>query len=238
MKLQFLQILSWVSLVAYQVPLAYLLWKKLWRDTPVMIFSLYWTVGGLTNLFGNLPFISTSTYEYISVIHNLLDVPFVLYIIHQNTSVAKIRSATRMLIPFYIFAELIHGFITGFETESFDIMTGIGVFLIIFIVLFEVINYFGKMEHSDREKGLIFLFFAVLFEYSSYLFVYFLSVVRTSPDPVLALQAMHDGNIIYYISTLLGIFIACLGFMSGHFAPKPAKAVGPRPHEVLISIID
>ncbi|RYF99952.1 MAG: hypothetical protein EOO02_15880 [Chitinophagaceae bacterium] len=237
MKLQFLHIVSWIALVAYHIPMIFVILKKLWKDTPILMFALYWSVGGITNLAGNLDFISAGAYRSITVVHNMLDVPFVLFIFMLNTNVPKIRSMSRVMIPFYLFVEIIIGFISGFKPESFNYMNGVGVLFIIAVTVMEVIEYFKKMSHTDREKATIFLFFALLFEYMSYLFVYLVAKYwkNDEPDP----ESEPDEMIIYYVSTLLGIIIACFGFMSDNLRKKAIKAPSaPRPHEVLISIID
>ena len=234
LKEQLYKALSIVALVAYYVPILLVLFKKLWKDTPILMFSFYWVAGGLINLIQFITAIPQPVRALITVIYNLLDVPFVLLILYLNTNVQIIKKVTRLLIPVYLFIEIMNGILRGFTDESFKYFLAIGVLIVIVTMICEIFHYFQNMDSTDREKATIFLHFAVLFEYASYVIFYIFQYILKEYSK----DKMVDNEIIYYASTLLGVLIACFGFLSNNLKKKiPAQQV-PRPHEVLISIID
>jgi hypothetical protein len=230
LKEQLYLILNTVTLIAYHIPLAVVLYKKLWKDTPVLMFSGYWSLGGLINLLGSTSIVSGSTFDICSLIFNIMDVPFVLYIFYLNTGVPRLRSLIKVLIPLFMFIQIMNGIFRGFNDNSFKYLVGAGVVVVMGIVITEIVHYFQKMDHTPREKAISFLFLAVLFEYAVYvyyyIYAYFLSAERA------------DMDIIYYGSTLIGIIIACVGFFSEALKKKTHQPSTPRQHEVLINIID
>ncbi|RYG03685.1 MAG: hypothetical protein EOO02_07840 [Chitinophagaceae bacterium] len=228
MKEQINTIISGIALTAYYVPIAIVLFRKMWKDVPILVFSLYWAVGGMINL---LPYIiPTRIDEIVKVIfNNIIDVPFVMFIFYLNTTNKKMKHLTKLLIPVYIFIEIMNGLLRGFTDSSFKYLLGAGVIVTLILVLAEIIRYFQDMDSPDREKAKIFLYFAMLFEYASYGIVYVFTYFIDSP--------LTDRLVIYFASTLLGIAIACFGFASPYFKKKQFVQ-GPREHEVLITIID
>ena len=234
LKEQLYKVLSIVALGAYYVPIFLVLFKKLWKDIPILMFSFYWVAGGLINLLQEISQIPGPAMDLITVIYNLLDVPFVLLILYLNTNVKNMKKVTRLLIPVYLFIEIMNGILRGFTDDSFKYFLAVGVLIVIVTMIGEIFYYFQNMDNTDREKATIFLYFAVLFEYASYVIVYIFQYILNEDKKDLLL----DNLIIYYASTLLGILIACFGFLSNNLKKKiPARQV-PRPHEVLISIID
>jgi hypothetical protein len=160
----------------------------------------------------------------------MIDVPFVLYIFYLNTRVAMLRSIIKVLIPVFMFIEIMNGMLRGFNDKSFKYLVGVGVVIVISILVTEVVHYFQKLDHTPREKAIIFLFLAVLFEYAVYVYYYIYEYFLSAEKA--------DMNIIYYGSTLIGIIIACFGFFSEALKKKTYQAPAPRQHEVLINIID
>ncbi|RYE56609.1 MAG: hypothetical protein EOP48_07600 [Sphingobacteriales bacterium] len=231
MKEKLYQILNIVTLIAYYLPLVVVLCKKLWKDLPVMMFSCYWALGGFVNFLGSSSLLDSSSFNICRLIFNILDVPFVLFIFYLNTGVDSLRSLIRILIPVYLFIEIMNGIILGFNDDSFKYMVGFGVLLVITIVTTEIIHYFKRLDHSPREKAISFLFLAVLFEYSIYTIYY-------AYEYFLPGEVQTDMDIIYYASTLIGIIIASIGFFSDALIKKKPKPAAPRQHEVLINIID
>jgi len=230
LKEQLYQILNTVTLIAYHIPLAVVLYKKLWKDIPVLMFSCYWSLGGLINLLGSTSLVSGSTFDLCRLIFNMIDVPFILYIFYLNTGVASLRSLIKVLIPVFIFIEIMNGIFRGFNDNSFKYLVGAGVAVVISIVITEIVHYFQKMDHTPREKAKSFLFLAILFEYAVYVYYYIYEYFLYAER--------EDMDIIYYGSTLIGIIIACFGFFSEALRKKTQQSRGPRQHEVLINIID
>jgi hypothetical protein len=231
LKEQLNQIINTVALIAYYIPLLVVLYKKLWKDIPVFMFSCYWALGGFVNCLGSTSFVSLSTFEICRLIFNMIDLPFVLYIFFLNSRVEKLRSLIKIIIPVYLFVEIMNGIFRGFNDNSFKYLVGVGVFTVISIVLMEIFYYFRKLDHTPREKAISFLFLAVLFEYAVYVYYYVYEYFVPGDHKT-------DMQIIYYASTLIGIIIACFGFFSEALKTKMPLPKVARKHEVLINIID
>jgi len=230
LKEQLYQILNIIALIAYQLPLAIVLYKKLWKDLPIRMFSFYWSLGGLINLVSSTKWFSSSVVDSCILVFNIIDVPFVVYIFYLNTNVRKLKSIFTVLIPVYFLIELANGIIRGFTEPAFVSFLGIGVLLVIIVVVIEIFYYFQKLDHTPREKAIIFLYLAVLFEYAVYIYYYVYQYILTADET--------DKQIIYYGSTLIGIIIASIGFLSSHLKKSENNAAPPREHEVLVKIID
>lgn len=229
MKAHYYNIISTLALLVSYVPLLILIFRKLTKDLPLLIFSLYWVVGGFVNLMGFIPFVSMRSYEVISIVHNMLDVPFVLYIFLRNSTLENTRRIVRPLIPLYLFIEIVNGLVRGFTDESFKYFVGAGIIVILVIVLKEIAQYFLTVEHTPREKALILIYFAVLFEYASYIVCYVFTYFRPAH--------LEDVNIVYFTSSVIGVLIASLGFMSANLKQPPSAKSRPV-NEVLIRILD
>ncbi len=191
-------------------------------------------VGGIINGTGFLPFVSNAAYEMIRVTYNLLDVPFVLYIFYLNTTMERMRQAIRIIIPVYLFLEIINGLVRGFTDDAFKYFVGAGVLIILVLVIREIIDYFQKVEHVPRRKAIAVLYFALLFEYATYIVCFLFTYVY---PPTANDQYITDINIVYHTSSVLSVAIASVGFLSKNLNRAPA--VKPKlVNEVLIRIID
>jgi hypothetical protein len=230
LKEQLYRIIEIIALVAYHLPLIFVIIRKMWNDYPVRVFAFYWTLGGLVNLCGSVAAIPQAANDTVTIIFNIIDAPFVLYILYVNTHVEGLKKATRLLIPLYLFIEILNGVIRGFTKQSFVLFLGVGVVVIMIVVLAEIVNYFKKMDQSAREKAVIFLYFALLFEYASYIVVYIFTYIK--PENEL------DNLIIYYASTFLGIIIASFGFLSNNLKKRKSAPKVVREYEAFIKIID
>jgi hypothetical protein len=226
------QILKAVTLIGYFLPLAIVIFRKIWKDAPVLMFSCYWALAGLLNVIGTLPFTTANTYEVCRMTFNIIDVPFVLFIFYLNTEIAFLKSAFRILIPAWLLLEIANGLLRGFDDDAFKYFLGAGVVLVIFPIIVEIVHYFQKLNHSGREKALGFLYLAVLFEYTLYIVYYLYEYFFKYKD------INDDRNLVYDWSTVIGICIACVGFLSNAFLHKDPPQKPLRRREVLINIID
>jgi hypothetical protein len=228
---EFNQILEALTLVGYFLPLAIVVIRKLSKDLPVLMFACYWALAGLLNVADMT--ISPNQYEIFRMVFNIVDLPFVLFIFYLNSEVPYLKATCKFLIPVYLVIEILNGIIFGFNDDAFKYFLGTGVVIVIVSVVIETIHYFQKMNHNGRQKALGFLYLAVLFEYSLYIVYYLYEYFLRDID------VNKDRYLIYDWSTVIGIIIACFGFLSGDLPRKfpPAQQVS-RKREVLINILD
>ncbi len=83
---------------------------------------------------------------------------------------------------------------------------GTGIVLVLVPVVWETIRYLQKIEHSNRQTAKIFIYAALLFEYATFIVIYIFDYFVESADT-------QDSFLVYYLSTLVAIFIASCGYL-------------------------
>lgn len=197
---------SVAAVVSYFLPLLLVLLKRLWNDRFFMLFAVYWTAGGLINMMDLIPnFPQTANYT-ISVIYNILDIPFILTILYFTTSSILVRKFTSLAIVTAVATEIIGIVTNGVTYDALKYSLGLGIALVLVIVIWEILRYLQKVEHSNRQNAKIFIYAALLFEYATFILIYIFDYFVDSSDRA-------DNFLIYYISSLVALFIASCGFL-------------------------
>ena len=206
MKDQFYRIITLLATIAYFVPVLIVVLKKLWKDNYFLFLGIYWLLGALVNVITLIPGIGFSALEIITVIYNMADIPFILWILWYTSSSTTLAKILRVVIVVYTVTELILVFNLGIKYESIKFIIGAGVLVVLITLVWEIMLYLQRMEHNNREKSMLFIYAALLFEYGSYTIVYIFDYFIIPSDQM-------DKLLIYYISTLIAIMIACFGFL-------------------------
>ena len=55
-------------------------------------------------------------------------------------------------------------------------VSAIGLVLVLTLIVWEIILYLQKIVHSGRERGLLFIYAALLFEYGTYIIIIFSTI--------------------------------------------------------------
>src|SRR5690606_32599783 len=79
--------------------------------------------------------------------------------------------------------------------------------LVLVVVIWEIILYLQKIEHSNRQNCKIFIYAALLFEYATFILIYLFDYIFIDS------YNKKDSFFIYYISSLVALFIASCGFI-------------------------
>ncbi|MBC7828568.1 MAG: hypothetical protein H7122_12530 [Chitinophagaceae bacterium] len=206
MKDQFYRIVTLLATIAYFVPILIVVFKKLWKDNYFLLLGIYWLAGALVNSITNIPSISTSSLEIITVVYNMIDIPFILWILWYTSSSSLLAKILRVVIVVYIITELILVFNLGINYDAIKYIIGAGVLVVLIALTWEITLYLQRMEHNNREKSMLFLYAALLFEYGSSIIIYIFDYYIIPDDQV-------DKLLIYYISSLIAIMIASFGFL-------------------------
>ena len=206
MKDQFYRIITILASIAYFIPVVIILLKKIWKDSYFLFLGLYWLLGAVVNFVTLVPGLSLPSIEVITVVYNMVDIPFVLWIFWYTSSSSLLAKILRSIIAIYVIIELLVVFKLGINYEAIKYVIGAGVLVVLITVVWEITLYLQRMEHNNREKSMLFIYAAFLFEYGSYAIVYIFDYFIIPSDQV-------DKFLIYYISTLVAITIACLGFL-------------------------
>lgn len=205
MKTQFYNIVEILASIAYFLPVFIMLFRKLWKDSYFLYLAVYWTIGATVNFVTNLPTLGSATIETVTVIYNMIDVPLILLILWYTSFSAKLAKILKFVISAYIIAELILVLKFGLTYEAIKYIIGVGVFIVLVTLFWEIRFYLQQLEHTNREKAMLFIYAALVFEYASYIIVYICDYFVLSAD-------YKDKLLIYYISTLIGVSIASCGF--------------------------
>jgi hypothetical protein len=208
------EIVSVLAIAAYFVPLAILLLKKMWQVTPFLLFALYWVVGGLVNLVDRMD-VSDRTIEITTVLYNIFDMPAVMYILHRTTSSSTVKKFTGIAAPGFLVAQIINTIFRGLNYDSLKYTLAIGLVLVLTLIVWEIILYLQKIVHSGREKGLLFIYAALLFEYGTYIIIYIFDYYLEH------ISSTVDNYLVYYISSLIAIVIATCGYLTKGIGKKP-----------------
>lgn len=206
MKDQFYRIITLLATIAYFVPVFIVVSRKLWKDKYFLYLGVYWLIGAVINILTIIPGIGLPTLEVMTVIYNMIDIPFILWILWYTSSSSTLAKILRLVIVVYTVTELILVFSLGINYEAIKYIIGAGVLIVIIALVWEIILYLQRMEHNNREKSMLFIYAALLFEYGSYTIVYVFDYFIIPSDDV-------DKLLIYYISTLITILIASFGFL-------------------------
>ena len=206
MKDQLFDIISVLAVIAYFIPITIVLINRLWKHRPFLLFASYWSLAGIVNLFDFIPGTTPGFRNTIGALYNMIDIPFMLFIFYFTSFSQKIRQFAKYSAISFILVEAINAYYNGISFQAIKYVVGIGVLLVLCVIISEIIYYLRKMEHSPLEKALLFIYSALLFEYGTYVIIYIFEYYITGSSVI-------DNLLIYYISSLVAIIIACFGFI-------------------------
>lgn len=180
--------------------------KKQWRDNYFLLVAVYWVAGAIINIIGFMPGIQPATLEVVTVLYNMFDIPFILSILWYISSSTQLKGLLRIAVFGYIVVELVLVILYGINYNAIKYILGVGVLMVLITLIWEITLYLQRIEHTNREKSMLFIFAALLFEYGSYTIVYTFEYFIKAYD-------VMDNLLIYYISTLIAVLIASFGFL-------------------------
>ncbi len=201
-------IISVLAQIAYFIPILIVLGRKMWKEVPFLLFGLYWMISGWVNLLGNIPGISQEILETATVVYNMIDVPMVLGILYVTTKSKTLRQLTGWVAPVFLMVQLINFFIRGWNYNAAKYLLAIGLVLVLVALLWEISLYMQKLEHNDHDRSMIFIHFSLLFAYGTFIVIYIFDYYVTTPG------GAEDNFLIYYISSIVAIIIASVGYLT------------------------
>lgn len=206
MKRSFYDIISVAAIFSYFIPILVVLLRKLWRDAFFILFAVYWLLGGLINMPDLLPGFSEELKSDMGVIYNLLDIPLILIIFYYTSSSFMIRRYILFSLALLIAFEAVNFLIYGLNYDALKYSLGPGIAIVLIVLTWEIVRYLQKIEHSNRQSAKVFIYAALLFEYGTFTLIYIF-------DYFIPNSNSEDSFLIYYISTVIAIFIALGGYL-------------------------
>jgi len=207
-KTQLYQIISICAITASFVPIILVSVKKLWKEPAFLFIAIYWMLSGFINLIDKIPGITSKQLELMTVVYNMFDIPIVLSIVFFTTKSPSIRRFTIVAAPVLLFAQLANFFWKGWNYDAAKYILAVGLLITLVVIVWEIALYMQKLEHTQHEKAMIFIYVSWLFSYGTFIIVYIFDYyVNVSGNSI-------DNLIIYYISTFIAITIASLGYIA------------------------
>ena len=211
-------IASNVAICLCFVPFLFLCRKKIRQDKVYIMIGIYWLANGLVNipslnLFGS--FANQEFRAHLIFLYSLLDTPLVLAIFFFATKGKKRKIILLTGVLFTVEAAILNR--RGYNFGSASIIIGIGLVLVLLFSVSGILEYMNKVEHSDFETCLVFIYAALLFAYGGFIIIYIFSQLHDYKTD------NADSLLLYYISLSLSAFITSLGLW-GYGIRRPAEA--------------
>ena len=198
------------------VPALIVLLKKLWQATPFQFFAIYWIINGLMNIMLLADGLSKRFVEVASVIYNALDIPMMTAILYLATASLLLKKFIRIGLGLFVVFEISCLLQSGLRYDALKYVMGVGLIFIMIVIIWQISLYLQQVMHATREKAWLLIHGSLLFQYGTYIviyiFDYFLQDVADNTDKFL----------IYYISTLISLGIACSGLVLKGLHKLPA----------------
>jgi hypothetical protein len=198
------------------VPAVIVMLKKLWQASPFQYFAIYWIINGLVNIMFLFDKINKQFVEVTSVIYNALDIPMMVGIIYLSAFSLALKKFIRIGMGIFILFEIFCLIRGGLKYDSLKYVLGVGLLFIMTIIIWQISLYLQQVVHATREKALLLIHGALLFQYGTYIVVYIFDYF---------LQNVADGVdkfLIYYISTIISIGIGSSGLLLKGLQKLPA----------------
>ncbi len=216
MKSQIYQFVSYLTIILSFVPAVIVLLKKLWRAAPFQYFAIYWVINGLVNIMFVVEGLPKKFIEVASVVYNSLDIPMMVGIIYLSAFSIALKKFIRIGLLVFIVFELFCLIQGGFKYAALKYVLGVGLLFIMTIIIWQISLYLQQVVHVTREKALLLIHGALLFQYGTYIVVYvFDYFIVDVADGV-------DKFLIYYISTIISIGIGSSGLLLKGLQKLPA----------------
>ena len=181
-------------------------WKKLNEEKAFFFVAIYWLINGITNLplcLGQSE--NSSLLNQITLFYNLLDTPLILLIFYFSASGKKKKMLFYLLICFTLF-ELAMVLWKGYNFDSSTIIAGTGDILALIYCIWGIAQYFQKIEHSNFETTMGFIYAGYLFVYGVFAIIFIFNYLNFRKETV-------DSNLfLYYLSIILATLLTSFGF--------------------------
>ena len=207
MKSQVYNIISVTAIAASFIPIFLVLVKKLWKESAFLLIAFYWVLSGLVNILDKTG-IAKTTMDLITIVYNMFDIPIVLGLIYFTTKSFRIKRFTLIAAPSLLMAQLISFMVKGWNYDAAKYVLAAGLLMVIYAVICELSLYMHKLEHTRHEKAMVFIHVSFLFAYGTFIIIYIFDYcIKVGTSSI-------DNFIIYYISSLIAIIIASIGYLA------------------------
>lgn len=199
-------VISLAAVIAYFIPIVLVLLKKAWRDPFFRLFGIYWSLGGICNLFDVIPGVPRWLSYDVGVFYNMLDMPFIIAILYYTSAYSFVKKTAVGSIAIVVALSIVGMLKLGITYDALKYSLAVGVATVIAIGSVEIVRYMQKVEHSTRQNAKMFIYAGLMFQYVTFVVIYVF-------DYVIESENRKDSFIIYYVSSVVAMLIACCGFL-------------------------
>ncbi len=159
------------------LPLILYWWKRLAADKSYMVISIYWTINGILYIpeIFHWDWYNMVTNQ-ITRFYNLVDGPLIFLTFYF---IFKKRIFLFLILAFLIFEAVIIAW-KGFNDASDNVIIGLGSLICLILNVWGISKYFMKVEHTDTENVLVFVYAGYIFYYGLFAVVYKFNYLLTS----------------------------------------------------------
>lgn len=151
------------------LPLFLFWWKKLAAEKSYMVIALFWTINGILyfpeifqwNWYNNVS-------NQITLYYNLIDAPLIFLFFYYAFN----KKIFLYLILAFVVFETIMNLWMGFNFQSDNVIIGVGSFICLTLNIWAISRYFLKVEHSNKEDVLVYVFAGFIFYYGLFAVVF------------------------------------------------------------------
>jgi hypothetical protein len=209
-----------LSSVFYFIPFLIVLFRKCWNVRPVLLFSLYWVLGGLLNLLLLVADSFGSSFnaglDVFFTYYNVLDPLLVLGIMYYASRSVIIKKSLLVTMGLLVIGIIITAIFVGLKHETIKYVLGFGVVAVFLYALIEILNYIRKLVFHWHEEVMIYIYAAIVYEYGSYLFNYWFDYWYANPTA----QEFLDSTLVYNLSTIVAVSISLASFLHAKLNPS------------------
>ena len=171
------QLLSILAVSLSFLPLILYWWKKLAVDKAYMVISIFWTINGIlyTPEIFHWDWYLVATNQ-ITLFYNLIDAPMIFLIFYYIFR----KKIFLILIPVFVLFETIMIAWKGFNFDSNNYIIGLGSLICLILNIWGLSKYFMKVEHTERENALVFVYAGFIFYYGLFAVIFNYNYLQTS----------------------------------------------------------
>ncbi len=205
MKESLLSILPLITTLVFLLPAAIITIKKMWSTRFFMLFGIYGLMAAFINALDLFP-INWVFVERANIFYNMLDIPFVMFMMYTITRNEVVRKLIVMGVGLYIFLQLVFFFREGMKYDALKISMGYGLGIVLLAILYQLLVFFRSMSLKSSQVPYIVVLCALLFDYGSFIIIYIF-------DYYVEGYNMNDNLLLYYISSIVSMLIASGGLL-------------------------
>jgi hypothetical protein len=159
------------------LPLFLYWWKRLAADKAYMVIAIYWTINGITYIpeIFHWDWYNAVTNE-ITLVYNLVDGPLIFLTFYY---IFRKRIFLLLILAFLIFEAVMIAW-KGFNDASDNVIIGVGSLICLILNIWAISKYFMKVQHTDSENVLVFVYAGYIFYYGLFAVIYKFNYLLTS----------------------------------------------------------